>query len=362
MRKILVVVGTYSEAILMAPLVQRLRAEAGMQTVVCLAAQQRRMLGQVLDMFGIGADEDFNPVPQWPSAPASQGIDRVIEKHKPDRVLMHAETAASTQSFHLRTPAGTREAGLCSYELRHATPGKTSGRAIDLVSVTHFVYSEASRANLLKEGVAAERICLTDSTAIDALRMVEERIRHDAHLKAGLAAAFPFIDPHRRLILVIGHRRENRSGGLESVCRALRRLATRPDVHVAYPVPPSPRARGVVEQLFANHPGITLIEPPDYAHSVYLMQAAYLILADSGDTPKEALSMGKPVLVMRDVAERPEVIDAGTVKLVGTDAERIQRECAMFLEDQSYYRAFSAHRNPYGDRQASRRIVEILLR
>lgn len=362
MRKILVVVGTYSEAILMAPLVHRLRAEPALQTIVCLAAQHRRMLGQVLDMFGIRADEDFNPMEQWPNAPASQGIDHVIEKHRPDRVLVHGDTAAAAESFHLRTPAGSRETGLRSYELHYAAPEGTSGQGIDLVSITHFVYSEVSRENLLKQGVAAEKIYLTDSTAVDALLMVVERIRHDDALKAKLAAAFPFIDPHRRLILVIGHRRENRSCGLENVCRALRRLAMRPDVHVAYPVPPNSKARGVVEQLFANHPGITLIEPPDYTHSVYLMQAAYLILADSGDTPKEALSMGKPVLVMRDVAERPEVIDAGTVRLVGTDAERILRECTMFLDDRSYYRAFSAHCTPYGDGQASRRIAEILLR
>jgi UDP-N-acetylglucosamine 2-epimerase (non-hydrolysing) len=362
MRKILVVVGTYSEAILMAPLVHRLRTEPARQTIVCLAAQHRQMLDQVLDMFGIRADEDFNPMEQWPNAPVSQGIDHVIEKHRPDRVLVHGDTAASMDSSHLHTPAGGGETGLRSYELQYAGPGGTSGHGIDLVSTTHFVCSEVSRTKLLKEGIAAESIYLTDSTAVDALLMVVERIRHDDALKAKLAAAFPFIDPHRRLILVIGHRRENRSGGLESVCRALRRLATRPDVHVAYPVPPNPRARGVVEQLFANHPGITLIEPPDYTHSVYLMQAAYLILADSGNTPKEALSMGKPVLVMRDVAERPGVIDAGTIRLVGTDAERIQRECTTFLDDRSYYRAFSTHRNPYGDGQASRRIVEILLR
>src|SRR5512146_2655816 len=256
MRKILVVVSTYSEAILMAPLVHRLRAEPALQTIVCLAAQHRRMLGQVLDMFGIRADEDFNPMKQWPNAPVSQGIDQVIEKLRPDCVLVHGETAASMESSHLRTPAGARETGLRSYALHHAGPEETSGHGIDLVSTTHFARSEASRAKLLKEGVAAENIYLADSTAVDALQMVVKRIRHDDALKAKLAAAFPFIDPHRRLILVIGHRRENRSGGLENVCRALRRLATRPDVHVAYPVPPNPKARGIVEQLFANHSGI----------------------------------------------------------------------------------------------------------
>ncbi len=362
MRKILVVVGTYADAILMAPLVHRLRAEAALQTIVCLTAQHHQMLDQVLDVFGVKADEDLNPMMQGPSATVSQGIDHMIERHKPDRVLVHGDTAGSIESLHLHTPAGFRKAGLHMYELHNSISGESNSRAIELIATYFFVSSEISRDSLLKDGVASEKIYLTGSMEIDALQMASERIRRDGALKTKLAGAFPFIDPGRRLILVIGHRRENHGGGLEGVCRALRRLAMRPDVHVAYPVPPDPWRHGVVDELLANHPNITLIEPQDYLHMVYLMQATYLILADSGDTPTEVLSMGKPVLVMRDVTERPEVVDAGTIKLVGTDAERILRECTMFLDDPSYYIAFSTHRTPAGGGRASQHIVEILLR
>ena len=362
MRKILVVIGAYSEGILMAPLVHRLRAEPALQTIVCLTAQHHQMLDQVLDVFGIKADEDMNPMKQGENATVSQGIDQVIERHKPDCVLVHGDTVASIESFHLHTPARTRQAGLRMYELRHAGPEETNGRRVDLIATSFFVSSEVSRDSLLKEGVDSEKIYLTGSMEIDALTMTSECIRRDGALKTRLAGAFPFIDLNRRLILVIGHRRENHGGGLEGVCRALRRLAMRPDVQVAYPVPPDSRARRVVDELLAHHPNITLIDPQDYLHTVYLMQAAYLILADSGDTPKEALSMGKPVLVMRDVTERPEVIDAGTIRLVGTDVEHILRECTMFLDDPSYYIAFSAHHAPSGGGQASQHIVAILLR
>ncbi len=361
MRKILVVVGTYSEAILMAPLVHRLRAEPALHTIVCLTAQHHQMLDQVLDIFAIRVDEDLNPM-KGMNATVLQGIDHAIEKHKPDCVLMHGETAASTESLHLRTSAGNVEAGLHMYELRYAGQEETNLSKIDLGARYFFVSSDASRDNLLRQGITADKIYLAGDLAVEALLIAIARIRNDGALKAKLAAAFPFIDPNRRLVLVIGHRRANHGGGLESVCHALRRLAMRPDVHVAYPVPPNPKVYGVVDELFAGHPSITLIEPQDYLHSLYLMQAAYLILADSGDTPKEALSMGKPVLVMRDAAERPEVIDAGTVKLVGTDAERIWRECTMFLDDPSYYRAFSTRHSPCGDGQTSQRVVEILLR
>ena len=360
MRKILVVIGTYSEAILMAPVVRRLRAEPALQTIVCLTAQHHSMFDQVPDIFAIQVDEDLNAMKL--NAAVSQGIDHVIEKHKPDCVLVHGDTATAAESLHLHTPAGNGEAGLRMYELRYAVQEESIRPAIDLVATYFFASSGVLRDKLLREGVAADKIYLTGDLAVDALLMAIDRIRNDGALNAKLAAAFQFIDPNRRLILVIGHRRANHGGGLESVCRALRRLAMRPDVHVAYPAPPNPKVHSVVDDLFADHPNITLVGPQDYLHFVYLMQAAYLILADSGDTPKEALSMSKPVLVMRDLAERPAVIDAGTIKLVGTDAERILRECTMFLDDPSYYRAFSTHRTRCGDGDASQRIVEILLR
>jgi UDP-N-acetylglucosamine 2-epimerase (non-hydrolysing) len=271
---------------------------------------------------------------------------------------VHGAGASSITSFPVSVPTGSVDAGLRMYELGYTAAQGVAG----VMAQRFFVTSETSLDNLLRLGVPAGEIYLTGDLAIDAVRMAIERVRDDKCLSADLAASFPFIDPAKRLILVIGHRRDNCGGGLEGVCRALRRLATRPDVHVAYPAPSSPMARSVVEESFVNHLGVTLMEPQDYLRWIYLMQAAYLILADSGGTPREALAMGKPVLVMRDVAERPEVIDAGAIRLVGTDAERILRECTLFLDDPSYYQAFTPRRNPYGDGLASQRIVEMLRR
>jgi UDP-N-acetylglucosamine 2-epimerase (non-hydrolysing) len=356
MRKILVVVGTYSEAILMAPLVQRLREAPALQTFVHVIPAQRRTINQVLSFFGIRLDEGLAPAQQETGAHERQDIDHVIEKLRPDCVLVHGDTSAAIKSSCLYT--GQTEAGLRVHELRY--PRQETGRKLDLIATSHFVTSEVSRDNLLREGVAAGSIYLTGSLAVEAMLIAVERMRKDAALKAELATSFPFLDPDKRLILVIGHRREDRGGGLESVCRALKRLAMRRDVQVVYPAPLNPGARGIVEEIFADHPAIALIGPQDYLHTVYLMQAAYLILADSGATPEEVLALSKPVLVMRSVAECPEAIDAGTIKLVGTDTGRILRECTMFLDDPSYRRAFSTHRNPHADGLDSRRIVAML--
>ncbi len=358
MRKILVVIDSYSDAVLMAPLIHRLRQERSLQPLICLSAPSQEGAVQALNGFGILAGASANQILQ--EAAGRESIDEAILRHRPDCVVVHGAGASSITSFPGPVPAGNVDAGLRRYELGYAAAVQgTAG----VIAQRFFVTSEASLDNLLRLGVPAGEIYLTGDLAIDAVRLAIERVRDDKCLSADLAASFPFIDPTKRLILVIGHRRENRGGGLEGVCRALRRLATRPDVHVAYPAPSSPIARGVVEESFVNHPGVTLMEQPqDYLRWIYLMQAAYLILADSGDTPKEALAMGKPVLVMRDVAERPEVIDAGAIRLVGTDVERILRECTLFLDDPSYYRAFTPSRNPYGDGLASLRIVEMLRR
>lgn len=356
MRKILVLVGTYSEAILMAPLVYRLREAPALQAFVYVTPAQRGAITRVLGLFGIHPDEGL--AEQEAGAHGWQDIDRVIEKIRPSRVLVHGDTSAAIRSSCLST--GRTEAGLRLHELRY--PRQDSGCKPDLVATSYFVTSEVSRDNLLGEGVAAEKIHLAGSMAVEAMLIAVERMRHDVALKTELAASFPFLHPDKRLILVIGHRREDRGGGLESVCRALKRLAMRPDVQVVYPAPLNPGAHSIVEEIFAGHAGISLVGPQDYPHTVYLMQAAYLVLADSGATPEEVLGLSKPVLVMRSVAELPEAIDAGTVKLVGTDAGRIQRECTMFLDDPSYYRAFSTHRIPHADALDSGRIVAMLVR
>ncbi len=366
----MVVIGTRPEAIKMAPLVHRLRAEPALETVVCLTAQHRQMLDQVLEIFDIHVDEDMNLMKHGQglgelNARILLEMDHILAKHKPDCVLVHGDTttakAAAMAAFYRHVPVGHVEAGLRTYDMHHPWPEEMNRRVIDLVSTHYFAPTGVSRDNLLKEGVAEGQIHVTGNTVIDALLMVVERIRQDAELKAGLAAAFPFLDPNKRMILVTGHRRENHGGRLESVCRALRQLAMRPDVQVVYPVHLNPQVRSVVEQAFAGHPDTILIEPQDYLHFVYLMQASYLILTDSGGIQEEAPSLGKPVLVMREATERPEAVDAGTIKLVGTDEERIVAECCRLLDEPDYYKDFSTHHNPYGDGQASQRIVDILL-
>ncbi len=367
MNKILVVISTRTEAIKMAPLVRRLQSVPTLQTIVCLAAQSPQSLGQELAIFGVQVDEDLSRAQRGQVAGETDAnvvswIDQVIEKHQPDCVLVHDEATMVLSSFHWRVPVGFAGAGLRMYELRHPVAGDTARQAAELVATHYFVSSEISRKNLLQEGVAAENIFLTDSTAIDALLMVVERIRSNPGLEAELKAAFPFLDPNKRLILVAGHRRQQQGGGLESVCRALKRLAMRPDVQVVYPVPPDPRVRSVVDEVFDDHPNTVLIEPQDYLHFVYLMLSSYLIITDSENIQEEARSLGKPLLVTRDVAECPEAVDAAAIKLVGTDAERILLECNMFLDDPAFCRARSSQRTPYSDGQASQRIVDAMLR
>ncbi|WP_237248271.1 non-hydrolyzing UDP-N-acetylglucosamine 2-epimerase [Sideroxyarcus emersonii] len=360
MRKIIVAAGTHSEALHMAPLVLHLQSLPSIQTIVCVAAQYRHAVLEAFGSFGI---ESGNTIlcEQAPEAGGSHPFDRLLEQHRPDCVLLHGDTMMAAGSRYLQLPAG-RHAGVCMHELRYPVRQGASDGAVELAASNHFVPTELLRGELLAKGIAPEKIFLTDSIAVDAMLLVVERIRRDDALRAGVAAAFPFLDPGRRLIFVNAPRYDNSDARLESICRALKRLAVRTDVQLVYQAGHDTRANDLARDIFANHPGIVCIEPQDYLHSAYLLHAAYLILTDLDDTLRGALSLGKPVLVLRDISERPATVDAGTIRLVGCEAERIQRECGMFLDDPSYYRAFSAHRNPFGDGHASQRIVETLLR
>ena len=369
-KKILVVLGTRPEAIKMAPLIHKLRSEERLQTIVCLTAQHRQMLDQVLDIFGIQADIDLNLMKQGQrltelTASVLHGLNGVLDTLHPDCVLVHGDTttamATAMAAFYRHVPAGHVEAGLRTYDMLHPWPEEMNRRVIDLMATHYYAPTSQSRDNLLRESVPAERIHVTGNTVIDALLMATGRIRDDAALALRLAEAFPFLDSDKRLILVTGHRRENHGGRMESMCRALKRLADRPDVQVLYPVHPNPDVRKVVDEVCGDRRNIILIEPVDYLHFVYLMQAAHVILTDSGGIQEEAPSLGKPVLVLRDITERQEAVAAGTVKLVGTDTERIVAECERLLTDDDYYQSFVHCRNPYGDGQARQRIVATLL-
>lgn len=368
--KILVVIGTRPEAIKMAPLVHALLAEPKFKTLVCLTAQHRQMLDQVLEIFGIKADIDLNlmkPGQQLAELTSSvlMAIDKVLETHQPDCILVHGDTttamAAGLAAFYRQIAVGHVEAGLRTYDVQHPWPEEMNRQVIDVMANFYYAPTEKSRDNLLAEKIAAEKIFVTGNTVIDALLMTTIRIQNDAQLQAQLASVFPYLDSHKKLILVTGHRRENHGDGLTHVCHALAQLAQRDDVQVVYPVHLNPNVREVVMPTLANQKNIFLIEPQDYLHFVYLMNQAHLILTDSGGIQEEAPSLGKPVLVLRDVTERPEAVEAGTVQLVGTETQKIIEECTHLLDDKNYYQQFLQRANPYGDGTASAQIVQSLL-
>lgn len=368
-KKILVVIGTRPEAIKMAPLVHALLAEPQFKTLVCLTAQHRQMLDQVLEIFGIHADIDLNLMKAGQqlaglTAAILTSMDEVLHLHAPDCVLVHGDTttamAAGLAAFYRHIPVGHVEAGLRTGDMHHPWPEEMNRRVIDVMADFYYAPTEVSRDNLLAEKIAPEKVFVTGNTVIDALLLTVARIKQNPELQTQLASVFPYLDAHKKLLLVTGHRRENHGDGLTKVCRALATLAERDDVQVVYPVHLNPNVREVVNATLQGHDNIHLIEPLDYLHFVYLMSRAHIILTDSGGIQEEAPSLGKPVLVLREVTERPEAVDAGTVQLVGTDTQKIIAECTHLLDDAVYYQQFAQRANPYGDGTASAQIVQSL--
>ena len=362
MRKLLVLVSTRSAAIRLAPLILRLQSVPSMQTAVCAVPPQGKSVVRELHTFGIRADEVLEAELAGDETDLSRYVDRLIAAYMPDGLLVHGDADGLMASYRRQAAYGNLGSGLRAYELHHHGTESAGQRLIDLTATHYFVTTETARDILRKDGVPAEHIFVTDSTAQEALLLVSERICMDERVKAGLVADLPFIDPGRRLILVVGGHMENDGARIENACRALKRLAMRVDVQVVYPRHPDPYMHAIADEVFADHPDIKVIEQQDYLHHVYLMQAAYLVLADTGEVQEEALALGKPLLLMRNAEERPQAVDAGNVKLVGTDAEQIQRECTMFLDDESYYQAFAGQCNPHRNSQASQHIAETLLR
>lgn len=367
--KVLSIFGTRPEAIKMAPLMRTLEQAAGIDSVVCITGQHRTMLEQVMSLFDIRADHDLDVmVPNQSLNSLCSRIfaklDPILESEQPDRVLVHGDTStamvAATAAFHRRIPVGHVEAGLRTGDLTQPWPEEMNRRVIDVMSDFLFAPTISSRDNLLRENLAG-RIVVTGNTVIDALQLTAQRLEKDANLRAKLDAKFPFISPQRRVLLVTGHRRENFGDGFAHICEALAELAERPDIDIVYPVHLNPNVRGPVLQLLSNLPRVHLIEPLDYLEFVRLMQLSYVVLTDSGGVQEEAPSLGKPVLVMRDVTERPEAVAAGTVQLIGTSRKRIVDAVNLLFDDTKRYSQFSNVVNPYGDGHASSRIVRALL-
>lgn len=370
-KKILLVFGTRPEAIKMAPLVKTLQAHSGFDAKVCVTAQHRQMLDQVLHLFNIQPDFDLNLMKPGQdlsdiTSGVLQGLKPVLAQWRPDAMLVHGDTsttfAASLAAFYQRIPVGHVEAGLRTGHLYAPWPEEANRGLTSVLAQWHFAPTATSRSNLLSEGVSPGSIHVTGNTVIDALLQVREKIASSPELRRQFYQDFNFLDPHKRLVLVTGHRRENFGNGFERICQALVRIAREhADVQVVYPVHLNPQVQEPVRRLLGGIDNIHLIEPLDYLPFVYLMDKSTLILTDSGGIQEEAPSLGKPVLVMRETTERPEAVEAGTVRLVGTDVENISTQAGTLLTDSQAYQAMAFAHNPYGDGHACQRIAQALL-
>lgn len=368
--KVLTVFGTRPEAIKMAPLVHALADDTDFEAKVCVTAQHREMLDQVLKLFEIAPDYDLNIMKPGQdltdiTCRILEGLKAVFADFQPDVVLVHGDTATtmatSLAAFYHRIPVGHVEAGLRTGNLYSPWPEEANRKIAGHLAMYHFAPTENSRQNLLKESIPDSHIFVTGNSVIDALLWVRDKVMSDQHMMEKLAANYPFIDPNKKMILVTGHRRESFGGGFERICHALAEIAqAHPDVQVVYPVHLNPNVSEPVKRILHNIDNIILISPQEYLPFVYLMNHAYLILTDSGGIQEEAPSLGKPVLVMRDTTERPEAVDAGTVRLVGTDTQKIVNEVNRLLTDDAEYHEMSRAHNPYGDGHACQRILAAL--
>ena len=374
MKKILLVFGTRPEAIKMAPLVKALQKDTEhFETRVCVTAQHRQMLDQVLEVFGITPEYDLNIMaPNQDlydiTAKVLLGLREVLKDFRPDTVLVHGDTttsmAASLAAFYMQIPVGHVEAGLRTYNMLSPWPEEMNRQVTDRICTYYFAPTEQSRANLLQENIDAKKIFITGNTVIDALLMAVDIISTTAGVKEKMAKELQekgYTVGDREYILVTGHRRENFGDGFLHICKAIKELAAlHPEMDIVYPVHLNPNVQKPVYELLSGLSNVYLISPLDYLPFIYAMQHSTLLLTDSGGVQEEAPSLGKPVLVMRDTTERPEAVEAGTVKLVGTDAEAIVSNVTALLQDKEMYKRMSETHNPDGDGQACERIIAAL--
>ncbi|WP_318527490.1 non-hydrolyzing UDP-N-acetylglucosamine 2-epimerase [Albidovulum marisflavi] len=369
--KILVVFGTRPEAIKCFPVVEELRTRRGVQVIACTTAQHRHILDQVMQLVGLVPDIDLHLMRDKPTltditTDVLHRIGEVLEKERPDRVLVQGDTttamATAMAAFYRGIPVGHIEAGLRTDTILSPWPEEANRRIVSVIADMHFAPTAAARDNLLRENIDPRTIHLTGNTVIDALHSVRDR------LAAAEVSPLPdhpklraLLDQGRRLILMTAHRRENWGDGIDAICRAARELADRGDVVVALPVHPNPRVSVPVRAALGEHPAICLLEPLDYAEFVAMLGRSVIVLTDSGGVQEEAPALGKPVLVLRDTTERPEGVEAGCARLIGLNSGRIVAEAARLLDDAEAYRAMSRVANPYGDGTAARQIADAIL-
>lgn len=382
MKKIMLVFGTRPEAIKMAPLVKELQKYPNdFQTIVCVTGQHREMLDQVLKIFEIVPDYDLNIMRQGQdlydvTARVLTGMRDILKETMPDIVLVHGDTTTSTAAalaaFYQQIPVGHVEAGLRTHNIYSPWPEEMNRQITGRIATFDFAPTALSKQNLLKENVAEEQITVTGNTVIDALYWVVDKIKNDASLDTELEqqlvrAGYDVqrLDNGRKLVLITGHRRENFGDGFINICRAIKDLVAKyPEVDFVYPMHLNPNVRRPIHQVFgedlSNLGNMFFIEPLEYLSFVYLMEKSTIVLTDSGGIQEEAPGLGKPVLVMRDTTERPEALTAGTVKLVGTDYDKIVSEVSVLLDDAAAYEKMSRAVNPYGDGKACQRIAQVL--
>jgi len=366
----MVVFGTRPEAIKMMPVVLELRARAGIRTTVVSTGQHRSMLEQVFALFGQRPDIDLGIMTPDQTLPQITArilleLSTVLAETHPDRVFVHGDTttamASALAAFYAGIPVAHVEAGLRSYDLSRPWPEEFNRVAIDCIADLLFAPTATSAENLRKEYNRQARIVVTGNTGIDSVLHVSRRIAQDDKLAARIAADFGFLDVAKQLVLVTGHRRESFGEGFERICDSLLSIAERPEVEILYPVHLNPNVKRVVEGRLSARHGIWLHEPVGYAEMVYLMKRAKILLTDSGGIQEEGPALGRPVLVMREVTERPEAILCGAAELVGTDPERIRTSVDRLLDDPNYYAARSMPSFPYGDGTAARQIVDCVI-
>ena len=380
MKNMMLVFGTRPEAIKMSPLVKEFQKyPETFKTIVCVTGQHREMLDQVLRIFDIQPDYDLNIMKQGQdlydvTARVLTGMRDVLKETRPDIVLVHGDTTTSTAAalaaFYQQIPVGHIEAGLRTHNIYSPWPEEMNRQITGRIATYHFAPTSLSKDNLLQEGVSEERIIVTGNTVIDALYMVVEKIKNDGILSCELekvlkASGYDIsrLSDGRKLVLITGHRRENFGDGFISMCKAIKSLSEKyPEVDFVYPMHLNPNVRKPIHEVFgeSQRANLFFIEPLEYLSFVYLMEKSAIVLTDSGGIQEEAPGLGKPVLVMRDTTERPEALEAGTVKLVGTDYDKIVNEVSGLLDNQEYYEKMSKAVNPYGDGKACSRIVKAL--
>jgi len=366
-KKILIVFGTRPEAIKMAPVVKAFQQDLRFETSVCVTAQHRSMLDQVLDLFEIVPEYDLDIMKKGQGLSGITSaviikLEEVLLEYKPDYVFVHGDTtttfAASLAAYYQQIAVVHIEAGLRTHNIYSPWPEEANRRLTGVLTKLHFAPTESAKQNLLKESTPETSIFVTGNTVIDALHIVSDRLQTDSQLKQKMAENFPWLNTDKKIILVTGHRRESFGQGFENICQAIQSLAQRDDVQIIYPVHLNPKVQEPVNRLLKGIDSVKLIDPQEYLPFIYLMDKAYVILTDSGGVQEEAPSLGKPVLVMRETTERPEAVEAGTVKLVGTNIDLIVSSVTDLLDNIDLYNKMSFAHNPYGDGNACQRILE----